>query len=156
MANGTNDACLFKSKLTRLMESSLKENIHPGALVSASDKNGKPMLELKQEDKLRLQADIPEAIAINLNINDTVSFYLSALPGKKMIANIARKSSNINAQYRSERIEMDVMNKRWKTFSRHVCKCDAVFKRKCGSIDSSSFYCYYFYRKKICDCNKRW
>jgi membrane fusion protein (multidrug efflux system) len=88
-----------------------ERNVHPGALVSASDKLVKPMLELKEETKLRLQVDIPENIAINLNTNDTISFYLSALPGKKMTAYVARKSSNVNVQYRSERIEMDVANK---------------------------------------------
>ncbi|MGC4037632.1 MAG: efflux RND transporter periplasmic adaptor subunit [Chitinophagaceae bacterium] len=88
-----------------------ERNIHPGALVSPTDKAAKPMIELKQEDKLRLQADIPEKIAMNLDINDTVSYYLTALPGKKMTASIARKSANINAQYRTERIELDVNNK---------------------------------------------
>ncbi|MEJ0103700.1 MAG: efflux RND transporter periplasmic adaptor subunit [Bacteroidota bacterium] len=88
-----------------------ERNVHPGALVSSSDKTVKPMIELKQEDKLRLQVDIPEKIAMNLDVNDTVSFYLSALPGKKMIANIARKSSNINPQFRAERIELDINNK---------------------------------------------
>src|SRR5579871_463182 len=91
-----------------------ERNVHPGALVSASDKLVKPMLELKQEDKLRLQVDVPEGISINLNNGDTVSFYLTAMPGKKMLAHIARKASDINAQYRSERIEMDVENKNGK------------------------------------------
>jgi len=88
-----------------------ERNVHPGALVSASDKLVKPMLDLKEEDRLRLQVDVPESIAINLNNNDTVSFFLSALPGKKMTAHVARKSSSVNVQYRSERIEMDVINK---------------------------------------------
>lgn len=87
-----------------------ERNVHPGALVSASVKD-KPMLELKQVAHLRLQVDIPEGIAANLKNKDTVSFYVSAFPGKKMIGFISRKSDNINAQYRSERMEIDVMNK---------------------------------------------
>jgi membrane fusion protein (multidrug efflux system) len=87
-----------------------ERNVHPGALVSASAKD-KPMLELKETDHLRLQVDIPEALAGNLKTKDTVSFYVSALQGKKLTGNINRSSMNVNAQYRSERMEVDVMNK---------------------------------------------
>ncbi|CAN5660917.1 efflux RND transporter periplasmic adaptor subunit [soil metagenome] len=87
-----------------------ERNVHPGALVSASAKD-KPMLELKETDHLRLQVDIPEALAGNLKNKDTVSFYVSALQGKKLTGNINRSSMNVNAQYRSERMEVDVMNK---------------------------------------------
>lgn len=86
-----------------------ERNVHPGALVSASSKD-KPMLELKQINRLRLQVDIPEALASNLKNRDTVSFYVSALQGKKLTGNISRSSSNINTQFRSERIEVDVRN----------------------------------------------
>ena len=61
-------------------------------------------------DHLRLQVDIPETIAATLRNNDTLSFYLSALPGQRMTARIARKSMNISAQYRTERVEADVYN----------------------------------------------
>jgi membrane fusion protein, multidrug efflux system len=84
-------------------------NVHPGALVDATNKSI-PMLELKQVDHLRLQVDIPETIAATLRNNDTLSFYLSALPGQRMTARIARKSMNINLQYRTERVEADVYN----------------------------------------------
>lgn len=87
-----------------------ERNVHPGALVSAATKD-KPMLELKQIDHLRLQVDIPEAIAPDIKNKDTVSFYVSALQGKKLSGTISRRSMNINAQYRSERMEIDVFNK---------------------------------------------
>lgn len=87
-----------------------ERNVHPGALISASLKD-KPILELKQIDHLRLQVDIPEALAGNLKNKDTVSFYVSALQGKKLTGNINRSSMNVNAQYRSERMEVDVLNK---------------------------------------------
>lgn len=88
-----------------------QRNVHPGALVSAEAKDSKPMLELKEVDHLRLQVDIPESIAATMRNNDTVSFYCSAWPGKRMIGHISRKSMNINMQYRSERVELDVNNK---------------------------------------------
>ncbi|MFT3932213.1 MAG: efflux RND transporter periplasmic adaptor subunit [Chitinophagaceae bacterium] len=87
-----------------------ERNVHPGALVSAAAKD-KPMLELKQTDRLRLQADIPETIAATLKNKDTVSFYMNAIPGKKMIGTISRQAMNVNSQYRSERMEIDVENK---------------------------------------------
>jgi len=87
-----------------------QRNVHPGALVSAEAKDGKPMLELKEIDRLRLQVAIPEAMAGTLRNNDTLSFYLSAFPGKEFKGRIARKSMNINLQYRSEPVELDVYN----------------------------------------------
>jgi membrane fusion protein (multidrug efflux system) len=87
-----------------------ERNVHPGALVSSASKDNKPMLELKQTDHLRLQVDVPEAMAANLKNKDTVSFYVSALQGKRLTGFISRRSMNINAQYRSERMEIDVPN----------------------------------------------
>lgn len=86
-----------------------ERNVHPGALVSAAIKD-KPMLELKQVDHLRLLVDIPENMIGALQEKDTVSFYVSALQGKRMTGQIVRRSMNVNAQYRSERMEIDVPN----------------------------------------------
>ena len=86
-----------------------ERNVHPGALVSAASKD-KPMLELKEVDHLRLLVDIPENMTTSLRDRDTVSFYVSALQGKRMTGFINRRSMNVNAQYRSERMEIDVPN----------------------------------------------
>lgn len=86
-----------------------ERNIHPGALVSAMAKD-KPMLELKQIERLRLQVDVPEGVATTIHEHDTLSFYVSAFQGKKMKGRISRKSRSINAQYRNERVEVDVPN----------------------------------------------
>jgi len=87
-----------------------ERNVHPGALVSAESKDSKPMLELKEINHLRLQVDIPENLAGTMKIGDTLSFFTSAFPGKKITGHISRKSMNVNAQFRSERVEADVMN----------------------------------------------
>ncbi|MBS1934850.1 MAG: efflux RND transporter periplasmic adaptor subunit [Bacteroidetes bacterium] len=88
-----------------------QRNVHPGALVSAEAKDSKPMLELKQVDHLRLQVDIPESAVASLKKkNDSVSFELSAYPGVERKGHISRISMNINEQFRSERIELDVYN----------------------------------------------
>ena len=88
-----------------------QRNVHPGALVSAEAKDSKPMLELKEVDRLRLQVDIPESVAAGLGTKDSVSFFLSAFPGKRFTGRISRVSMNINLQMRSERVELDVYNK---------------------------------------------
>jgi RND family efflux transporter MFP subunit len=87
-----------------------ERNVHPGALVNASSKE-KPMLQIKQIAHLRLQVDVPEALASQLQEKDSIYFYTSAFPGKKNVGRISRKSNDINPQFRSERIEIDVINK---------------------------------------------
>ena len=61
-----------------------ERNVHPGALVSAESKDSKPMLELKEINRLRLQVDIPENLAGTLKVNDTISFYTSAFQEKNI------------------------------------------------------------------------
>jgi RND family efflux transporter MFP subunit len=87
-----------------------ERNVHPGALVSAESRDSRPMLDLRQIDHLRLQVDIPEGIAAALQNSDTITFYLSAYPGKKMTGHISRKSQLVNSQFRAERMELDVFN----------------------------------------------
>lgn len=87
-----------------------ERNVHPGALVSAAGREQKPMLELKELDRLRLQVDVPENIAGALDSKTKMDFFVSAFPGKRMSAQIARKSQNVNMSYRMERVEMDVWN----------------------------------------------
>ena len=87
-----------------------ERNVHPGALVSAEGKDNKPMLDLRQTGRLRLQVDIPEGIAAGLQDKDTVTFYLSAYPGKKMVGHVSRRSNLVNSQFRAERMELDVYN----------------------------------------------
>jgi len=84
-------------------------NVYPGALVSAVEKD-KPMLELKEIARLRLRVDVPEALASTLKVQDTISFYTSALPGKRITGHISRRSMNVDPQFRLERVEIDVDN----------------------------------------------
>lgn len=86
-----------------------ERNVHPGALVSANAKDV-PMLELKQTEHLRLQIDIPEAFAAGISTNDTITFYVQALKGVKQTGKVVRVSGNVNQQYRTERVEVDVNN----------------------------------------------
>lgn len=87
-----------------------ERNVHPGALVSANAKDV-PMLELKQTAHLRLQADIPEALAAGLSTKDSITFYVNALKGVKFTGQVVRVSGNINQQFRTERVEVDIDNR---------------------------------------------
>jgi membrane fusion protein (multidrug efflux system) len=104
-------AILGYLKVTAPFDGVISErNVHPGALVSAEAHDSHPMLDLREIDHLRLQVDIPEGIAAGLQSTDTISFYLSAYPGRKMLGRIARKSQLVNSQFRAERMELDVYN----------------------------------------------
>jgi len=105
-------AILSYLKVTAPFSETITErNVHPGALVSAEAKDGKPMLHLGQMDHLRLQVDIPEGIAGGIGNKDTIQFYLSAYPGRMFTGNVTRRSGLVNSQFRAERMEMDVYNK---------------------------------------------
>ncbi|MDE3124691.1 MAG: efflux RND transporter periplasmic adaptor subunit [Bacteroidota bacterium] len=86
-----------------------ERNVHPGALVSAAIKDQR-MLELKDIAHLRLQIDVPEDIAAHFKDKDTVAFYTSAFPGKRNIGFVSRNSYNVNPQFRTQRMEVDVYN----------------------------------------------
>ena len=58
-----------------------------------------------------MQVDIPESVAANLRKKQAISFYLSSYPGKELTGKISRVSMNINMQFRTERVELDVYNK---------------------------------------------
>ncbi|HTY10274.1 MAG TPA: efflux RND transporter periplasmic adaptor subunit [Bacteroidota bacterium] len=88
-----------------------QRNIHPGALVTVGTKtDGVPMLELQQISRLRLQVKVPETYATQLNADQEVSFTVEALPGRLFTGKIARQANSLDEKYRSEAVEIDVMN----------------------------------------------
>jgi RND family efflux transporter MFP subunit len=88
-----------------------QRNIHPGALVTVGNKaDMKPLLELQQISKLRLQIKVPEAYATQLENNQKVSFVVEALPGKTFTGTISRQANSLDEKYRSESFEIDVIN----------------------------------------------
>jgi len=88
-----------------------QRNIHPGALVTIGNKGDmKPMLELQQTTKLRLQINVPETYATQLAFNQIVNFNVDALPGKLFSGIIARQANSVDEKFRNEAIEVDVLN----------------------------------------------
>ena len=87
-------------------------NISPGAYVGPADKNsGKPLLVLQELDRLRLTMNITEGYIGFLNNRDSASFTVRGLPGLQFTAHISRKAGGLDAQTRTEQVEMDVDNR---------------------------------------------
>jgi len=87
-----------------------ERNVHPGALAGPGTENAKPMLVLQQLSKLRLVVDIPEQYVTQVHDNDKVHYRVNALPGQDFTGTISRSSQSLSNNYRSETIEIDVLN----------------------------------------------
>ncbi|WP_186774365.1 efflux RND transporter periplasmic adaptor subunit [Chitinophaga pinensis] len=88
-----------------------ERNVHPGALVGPGTRvDGGPMLMLEQEDRLRLVVQVPEVYSAQLSASRQVSFHVNALPGKSFTGNISRQAGSLSDRYRSEAVEVDVVN----------------------------------------------
>lgn len=87
-------------------------NINLGAYVGPSGKGSDlPLLTIQQQDRLRLSVFVPEQFSGYLHDKDLLTFKVNALPGAKFEAPIARMSGALDAKLRSERVELDVINK---------------------------------------------
>ncbi|OJV22538.1 MAG: hypothetical protein BGO21_05110 [Dyadobacter sp. 50-39] len=87
-----------------------ERNVHPGALVGAGLKQSGPMLNLQQQDRLRLVVDVPENYSLGLKKGKPVTYHLNAMPGETFKGTISRRSGNMNLKFRSETVEIDVSN----------------------------------------------
>lgn len=88
-----------------------QRNIDPGALVVVGTKNDlRPMLELQQIKKLRLQVNVPESYATQLQKDQKINFTIEALPGQLFEGTISRKANSLDQKFRSEMVEIDVAN----------------------------------------------
>jgi len=87
-----------------------ERNVHPGALAGPGTQNAKPMLVLQQLSKLRLVVDIPEQYAEQVKDGDLVHYKVNALPGEDFAGKVSRSSHSLSSNYRSETIEIDVLN----------------------------------------------
>lgn len=87
-----------------------ERNVHPGALVGAGLKQSGPMLNLQQQDRLRLVVDVPENYSLGLKKGKAVTYHINAMPGESFNGTISRRSGNMNLKFRSETVEIDVNN----------------------------------------------
>jgi len=86
-------------------------NVNLGTFVGPSGKGSDlPLLTIQQQNKLRLAVSIPELYTGYLHNGDEMSFNVKSLP-ETFKAKITRMSGALDLKLRSERVEMDVLNK---------------------------------------------
>ncbi len=86
-------------------------NVSQGAYVGPSGKGSDlPMFTLQTQQKLRLIVSVPEAYTSYLTDKSEVSFSVISLPNQTFKAQVKRLAGALDQRFRSERIEMDVMN----------------------------------------------
>jgi RND family efflux transporter MFP subunit len=87
-------------------------NVSAGAYVGPSGKGSElPLFTLQEQQHLRLAIQVPEAYTSYLTDKSTVEFMVRSLPNVKFTAKFARRAGALDNRFRSERIEMDVLNK---------------------------------------------
>lgn len=87
-------------------------NINTGAYVGPQGKGSDlPLLTVQDQKKLRLAVSVPEIYTGYLNDGDEMSFTVRSMPNETFKAKIQRMSGALDLRLRSERVEMDVINK---------------------------------------------
>jgi RND family efflux transporter MFP subunit len=86
-------------------------NINTGAYVGPAGKGSElPLLVVQDQKKLRLGISVPEMYSGYLNDGDELSFTVRSMPSETFKAKIARMSGALDLKFRSERVELDVIN----------------------------------------------
>ncbi|MXV49518.1 efflux RND transporter periplasmic adaptor subunit [Pedobacter sp. HMF7647] len=87
-------------------------NVSAGAYVGPSGKGSEmPVFTLQEQSKLRLAVSVPELYSGELSNKTEVKFTVKSLPGQEFTAKVARLAGALDSKLRSQRIEMDVLNK---------------------------------------------
>ncbi len=87
-----------------------QRNVHPGAFIGPNSQYKEPVLILKQVNKLRLIANVPETYANKIDLKSDVIFIINAIPNKEFKGKISRSAKSVNNQTRSEAVEIDVID----------------------------------------------
>ncbi len=83
----------------------------PGAFVGPNDKNGIPILKLKNESRLRLHVAVPEKHLGELEVGKRVQFKVKSFPARVFEGIITRLAKNVDTQTRSEIAEIEIDNR---------------------------------------------
>jgi len=86
----------------------------PGAFVGPNDKQGLPILKLKNESRLRLHVAVPEKHLGEISVGETVIFHVKSFPEETFQGQITRFSKNLNTMTRSEIVEIEFDNSKGK------------------------------------------
>jgi RND family efflux transporter MFP subunit len=88
-------------------------NLHPGALIGpASGQTGvQPVLQIVNDNRLRLVVPVPEALVGEMRAGQQVSFTVPAYPAQPFKAPIARISHEVDQKTRTMPVELDILNR---------------------------------------------
>lgn len=87
-------------------------NINLGTYVGPAGGSGnQPLFVVEDHKRLRLVISIPENYTNGLNDKTEVSFSVKALQGEKFTGQVKRLAGALDQKLRSERLEVDVLNK---------------------------------------------
>ena len=94
-------------------------NIEQGDLVAAS---GGPtaLFSIAQARTLRIQVDVPQSYAVDVQPGQQAEVVLRDLPGKRFTGTVARTAGALNGASRTLRAEVQVDNRQGGDFCRHV------------------------------------
>jgi membrane fusion protein (multidrug efflux system) len=87
-------------------------NINLGTYVGpAGGGSNQPLFVIQDHKRLRLVISVPENYTNGLNDKTEVSFSVKALQGEKFTGQVKRLAGALDQKLRSERLEIDVLNK---------------------------------------------
>jgi len=87
-------------------------NINLGTYVGPAAGGGnQPLFIIEDHKRLRLVISVPENFTGGLNTRSDVTFTVKALQGEKFTGQIKRLAGSLDEKLRSERLEVDVLNK---------------------------------------------
>jgi membrane fusion protein (multidrug efflux system) len=110
-------------------------NVSAGAYVGPTGKGSDfPVFTLQEQKKLRLAISVPESYTGVLNNKNEISFTVKAFPGENFTARITRLAGALDTRLRSQRTEMDVINKNKKLLPGMVAEVHIPFSGTDGTF----------------------
>lgn len=86
-------------------------NFDPGALIASSDApSGKPLFMIENIQTLRVNVNVPQTYATDLQPGTPASLLVSNFPKREFEGKVARTAGSIDAATRTLRVEVDVPN----------------------------------------------
>ncbi len=110
-------------------------NVSAGAYVGPSGKGSDlPIFTLQEQEHLRLVVSVPEAYTSYINAASEFSFKVRSVPGDTFRAQVSRLAGALDSRLRSQRTEMDVLNKDKKLLPGMIAEVTVPLTGKAGTF----------------------
>lgn len=124
-------------RLTAPFEGIVTErNVHPGALVgpAAAAQDGRPLLRLIDQRRLRLVVPVPEAYTTEIQPGAALTFAVAAHPGVAFQGVVARVARSVETTTRTMAVELDVDNSDGRLAVGEFCQVQWPVRRPTPSL----------------------